>query len=342
MTNRYETHTVEKPLISHHAARLRECVRRYLFDSFGNYATLLLHTKLWIYTQSVQAKDRSGMKPREDFTVSLAAFDGHPLETGVETVAALGVKLVEPALIQGYTDPFDEDVFSEARARKIRRQFEMAGLSCSAFSAHIDVGAPDGGEQLLSRLRFAAELGAQRVVTNAAKAEFRKTFIERIDELVREAESVGVLIALENPGDGQPNVIDNAASASALMREYPTPWLGLNYDPGNLLTHQPHLDSVTDAMHLGPGLVSMHLKNALFNGERWRFTALNRGTIDYESILAHADTLSPAPDYSIELPLRVSRAPGGKPYRDRDPVPISTIRTALEESLQWLEEHRLR
>ena len=278
------------------------------------------------------------MNRRNDIAVSLVAFDGHPLETVIETIAELGVRFVEPAIIQGYTDPFDEDVFSDERARTIRRQIEAAGLSCSAFSAHIDVGAPDGLKQLQRRIRFAAELGATRVVTNAAKEEFRQTFMERIDTLVRDAESVGVVIALENPGDGRANIIDNAVSATALMRKYATPWLGLNYDPGNLLTHQPELDPVTDAMNLGPGLVSLHLKNGLIDGERLRFTALNRGAIDYQAVLAHTDSLSPPPEYSLELPLRLSRAPGGKPYRDRDPVPMDVIRTALEESLKWLEE----
>lgn len=278
------------------------------------------------------------MKQRNNIVVSLAAFDGHPFEVAVETVAALGAGFVEPALIKGYTDPFEEDIFSDELARSMRRQIEDRGLSCRAFSAHIDPGAPEGDDRLRRRIRFAAELGATRVVTNAARSEFEPEFFRRIDRLVRETEAAGVVVALENPGDGRPNVIDNAAAARRFIERYDTPWVRLNYDPGNLLTHQPDLDPVSDARELGPGLISMHLKNAtLTEGNRWRFTALNEGFIDYAAVLAHTDRLAAVPDYSLELPLRVSRAPGGRPFRDSDVVPIETIRKALEESLSWLE-----
>ncbi|MDA3949743.1 MAG: TIM barrel protein [Spirochaeta sp.] len=248
----------------------------------------------------------------------------------------MGVRAIEPALIQGYTDPFDEDIFTDRLAGSMRRTAEAAGISCVAFSAHIDIGAPDGDEQLRRRIRFASQLGARRVVTNAAKTEFQETFFQRIDGLAREAEAAGVVIALENPGDGRPNIIDNAAAARAFITKYDNPWIRLNYDPGNLLTHQPHLDPVTDAQDLGPGLVSMHLKNASLQGDRMRFTALHRGSIDYAAVLAHTDGLDPVPEYCVELPIRVSRAPGGKPFRDSELVPLETIHEALDASLSWL------
>ncbi|MFW6293569.1 MAG: sugar phosphate isomerase/epimerase family protein, partial [Spirochaetota bacterium] len=275
----------------------------------------------------------------EDITVSLVAFDGYPLETAVDVVAALGVKSVEPAMIAGYTDPFDESAFSDEHAQAMRSTVEDAGLGCDAFSAHIDIGAPGGVEQAFRRLRFAGALGAKRLATNAAKEGYRESFLAAIEPLAREAERSGVVIALENPGDGAPNVIDDAAAAARLVRSIGSPWIGINYDPGNLLTHRPDTNAAEDVRAFGPGLVSLHVKDAAPEGEWLRYCAVGEGVIDYEAILRHCDTLDPRPAYSIEAPLRLARKPGGTTKRDETPRPLEEIREALRASIAWMVGH---
>lgn len=279
------------------------------------------------------------MRSIEDLTVSLVAFDGYPLETAVDVVAELGIVSVEPAMIEGYTDPFDESAFSDERARSMRRTVERAGLTCDAFSAHIDIGAPDGLEQALRRLRFAGALGAKRLATNAAKEQYRESFDAAIEPLAREAERLGVVLALENPGDGAPNVIADAAAAAELVGSIGSPWIGINYDPGNLLTHKPDLDAAADVRAFGGGLVSLHVKDAARDGEWLRYCAVGQGVVDYEAILRHCDALEPRPAYSIEAPLRLARKPGGTTKRDDEPRPLDEIREALRASVEWMAGH---
>ncbi|MFW5737543.1 MAG: sugar phosphate isomerase/epimerase family protein [Spirochaetota bacterium] len=279
------------------------------------------------------------MRSIENITVSLVAFDGYPLETAVEVVAELGVVSVEPAMIAGYTDPFDESAFSDERAATMRRAVEGAGLLCDAFSAHVDIGAPSGLDQALRRLRFAGALGAKRFATNAAKARYRESFMAAVEPLAREAERAGVVLALENPGDGAPNLIDDAAAAAELVRSIGSPWIGVNYDPGNQLTHAPEKDAAADVRAFGPGLVSLHVKDAAPEGEWLRYCAVGEGVIDYEAILRHCDTLDPRPAYSIEAPLRLARKPGGTTKRDETPRPLEEIREALRASIAWMVGH---
>ena len=279
------------------------------------------------------------MRTVEDLTVSLVAFDGYPLETAVAVVAELGVVSVEPAMIAGYTDPFDESAFSDERAREMRNTVEGAGLVCDAFSAHIDIGAPGGLDRALRRLRFAGALGAKRFATNAAKAQYRESFEAAVEPLAREAERAGVVLALENPGDGSPNLIDDAAAAAELVRSIGSPWIGINYDPGNLRTHEPDTDAAADVRAFGPGLVSLHVKDATPEGEWLRYCAVGEGIIDYEGILRHCDALDPRPAYSIEAPLRLARKPGGTTKRDETPRPLDEIREALRASIAWIVAH---
>lgn len=279
------------------------------------------------------------MRTVEDLTVSLVAFDGYPLETALDVVAELGVVSVEPAMIAGYTDPFDESAFSDDRAATMRRAVEKAGLTCDAFSAHIDIGAPGGLEQALRRLRFAGALGAKRLATNAAKAQYRGAFERAVEPLAREAERTGVVLALENPGDGAPNVIDDAAAGARLVRSIGSSWIGINYDPGNLLTHRPDTNAAEDVRAFGPGLVSLHVKDAAPEGEWFRYCEVGGGVIDYETILRHCDTLDPHPRYSIEAPVRLSRKPGGTTRRDEEPRPLDEVREALRSSIAWVVAH---
>ena len=277
------------------------------------------------------------MRERSSLVVSLVAFDGYPFETAVRTLAAIGVRRIEPALIAGYTDPFDETVFTDERARRMRMTAEAAGITCAAFSAHVDIGAPDGFDQVRRRLQFAAELGATRLATNAARKEYRDRFFRAIERLIPEAQRSGVKIALENPGDGRPNLMDSAADATELVARIDSPWVTVNYDPGNLVTHRPELEPERDALALGARLESLHLKDTARVDGRVRFVPLATGMIDYAKILAHTDTLAPAPEYSIEIPLRLTRAPGGKPDRDPTPPPLDHIRAVVTRSLEWLE-----
>ena len=303
--------------------------------------------------------------------ISLVPFDGHPFALAVETLAEIGIQRIEPALIAGYTDPFDEAIFTTKLARSWRSVAAAAGLRCAAFSAHVDIGAPGGAAQISRRLRFAAELGAKRLVTNAAAAEYREEFFCAMERLILEAQRYGVIIALENPGNGRPNLIDSAQSAAELVARFGSPWVSLNYDPGNLLTHQPGLRPEEDVLSLDSQVLgSLHLKNAALgslaktakgagaastaaqalgaalakgaarvNGPDgyWRFVPLCAGVIDYRKILAHTDKMVPRPEYCIELPLRLRREFKGTPHRATKPVKIQRIRKVLVQSLEWLE-----
>ena len=281
------------------------------------------------------------MRDRNSIIISLVPFDGHPFAVAAETLAEIGVQRIEPALIAGYTDPFDEAIFTTGLARSWRNIAAAVGLSCAAFSAHVDIGAPGGAAQAARRLRFAAELGVKRLVTNAAAEEYRDEFFRAMERLVLEAERYGVVIALENPGNGRPNLIDCAADAAELAARFDSPWVSLNYDPGNLLTHKPDLRPEEDAFllcgNIGAYLGSLHVKNAARIDNRWRFVTLSAGVIDYRRILTHTDKLVPRPEYSIEIPLRLSREFGGKPHRTSTPVPIKQIREVLIQSLEWIE-----
>ncbi len=265
-------------------------------------------------------------------SVSAAPYDGHPPEAMIDSLARCGATHVEPAFIVGYTDPFDETAFSEANAVRYAGWLKAAGLGCHAFSSHIDLGTDDAVAIFRRRMDFAARLGATVINTNAAIRANETGFFRNIGPLARHAESAGLVIGLENPGDGRPNLLDLAADGLALIARIGSPWVGLNADPGNTASHRPDADPVADTIASLPACVHLHLKAVRRSTDGWTYPPFGEGDHDTTSLL---NALQAWPDLpvSLETPIRMRRGPDAQPWRRVSSWPIEEIERCVGASL---------
>ncbi len=271
-------------------------------------------------------------------SVSAAPYDGYELAETLDSLAALGVRHLEPAFIAGYTDPFDETAFAAKEAYRYRRQVEAAGLSCICMSSHIDLGGTDAAQVFAGRMAFAAGIGAGIIATNAAARVDTDRFFRNMETLLPAAEDAGVIIALENPGNGEDNIFNLAADGIDLVRRFDSPFLRLNYDAANTASHQPALgDFAGDAIRALPASAHAHIKDLNSASDGWHFTAIGDGTIGCGRIL---DALAGYPDLpiSIELPLRFHRGPNALPVRRSERVPLAEIESAVSRSLRFVRQ----
>ncbi|PDT46618.1 TIM alpha/beta barrel domain-containing protein [Sinorhizobium fredii] len=266
-------------------------------------------------------------------SVSGAPYDGHSRETMLESVARIGFSHLEPAFIVGYTDPFDESAFKSDEAKDWRRALDTAGVACHAMSSHIDLGFDDAVAVFTGRMEFAAALGARVIATNAAARVRETSFMRNIEVLLKRAEALGLIIALENPGDGSDNLINIADDGVALIERLGSPCLRLNYDAANTASHRPGLgDYAEDAIRALPSSAHAHIKDVRRMEEGWIFAPIGEGDIGCVRLLK---AIAALPDFpiSIELPLRLHRDADAKPIRRTEPVPIEAIEKALTRSL---------
>jgi sugar phosphate isomerase/epimerase len=274
------------------------------------------------------------MKPI--LSISTAAFDGYPLQTAFEEISALGAKYVEIAFIQGYTDPFGEDYFNEINARAITSLLSHYGLRCFAFSSHINLG-DDGAEAIfVKRMHFARMIGASLIISNAALVQQGKTFLRNIRNLAVFAEKTDLAIALENPGDGVPNLLDTGCEAESLIESIGSDRVRVNYDFGNVVSHKfETVDPREDYKQAITVTSHYHLKDVC-RGEQpgWVFTAIGKGSIGYDSILDSLAELDVP--ISLEIPLRVHRGPDSRGIRAAQPVPLDRIRQVLSDSWSFV------
>ncbi len=269
-------------------------------------------------------------------SISAAPYDGYEFPLVLDSMARCGVRFVEPAFIVGYTEPFDEETFAPANARRYRAWLDESGLGCHAFSSHIDLGRADAVDVFKGRMDFAAALGTVVINTNAAVRTSRARFLDNIGPLAEHAASLGLTIGLENPGNGEDNLMNDAAEGLALVDMLGLPAVRLNYDPGNTVSHRPNrIDAAADAVAALPGCAHFHLKDVRADDAGWSFTVPGQGDIDCDTIMdalaAHADL-----PYAVELPLRMRRKRDAQPVRQSEPVPLAVIEGAVRECLAYV------
>ncbi len=271
--------------------------------------------------------------------ISTAAYDGYDLKVAFEEIAATGVDLVEVAFIEGYTDPFTEDYFSNENAAEISALLTQFGLTCMSFSSHVDLAKDGIVEIFKKRMVFARQLGAQYIISNAAPLSKKHRFMENIKELGQVAADLDLMIALENPGDGRPNVIDSAEPAARTVEEIGLASVTINYDFGNLLSHCfGKLLPEKDYKYVLNQAGHFHIKDVASNDAGWYFTEIGKGTINYETILKELTVFSDSVPLSLEIPLRVTRAPDASPRRASQPVDLEKIRSVMTESVNFVRE----
>jgi sugar phosphate isomerase/epimerase len=270
--------------------------------------------------------------------ISTAAYDGYDLATAFEEIARAGVDRVEVAFIEGYTDPFTEDSFNDDNVREITKLLSEYDLQCLSFSSHVDLSRDGIVEVFKNRMAFAHQLGSKYIVSNAAPLDRKEQFMQNIRELGQMAESMDMVIVLENPGDGKANVIDSGEPCARVIEEIGLESVKINYDFGNLISHCfEKIRPEEDYKFVRNCAAHYHIKDVASDESGWYFTEIGKGSIDYGPILRELAALPEPMPISLEIPLRIRRAPDASPRRAPQPVDLDKIRQVMEESVKFVK-----
>jgi len=269
--------------------------------------------------------------------INTLAFHGYPLDTALEEIARL-VRDVEPVYISKYDPTLGEDYFSERNAGMLRRRLEGLRLKATSVASHMDLGQPAAVDLFTKRMEFAKALGAEMILTNAGRKSQEQTFLRNIEQLTAYAETLDLVIALENPGDGRDQLLGTGIDGVAVLEKLGSDRVKLNYDFSNVFTYsqtttrpEQELESVL------PCVCHLHLKNVKPWDRGWAICGLDEGIIDYRSLFRRFPALSDIP-MSIELPLRFGfDAHFHFALRETRAAPsLESIRTILRSSLDYV------
>jgi sugar phosphate isomerase/epimerase len=185
---------------------------------------------------------------------------------------------------------------------------------------------------------FAKGIGAGMILTNASHESREQAFFRNIETLAAHAEDLDLTIALENPGDGQDQLLGTGIDGVAVLEKLGSDRIKLNYDFSNVFTYsqttkrpEQELESVL------PYVRHLHLKNVKPSAGGWAVCGLDEGAIDYQRLFRQCPALSNIP-MSLELPLRFGfDAQFHFALCETRAAPsLESIRTILKSSLDYL------
>ena len=219
-------------------------------------------------------------------SINTIDYEGYDLSTALQEIAKIGVSHVELGYTQGWTEGLTEEHFSEASAADINRLLSDLGLSSIALSAHIDLTTEAAVDELKRRIDFGKRLGAKIVNTKVGARSGLKQFEKNIEPIAEYAESVNIVIGLENPSEGTDQIITSGQTGAEVVKRIDSDFIKLNYDFGNAFTYSKgKVDPAFDYKNALPYACYLHLKDMSKNDDGWIFAQIGKGIVNYDTIL---------------------------------------------------------
>lgn len=239
-------------------------------------------------------------------SISTIAYLGYEIEDVIRQVKKIGSHYIELSFIETYNSSYNSYYFNSNNALAIRNLLNQYGLECYTLSAHMDLGNNDSQQAFKKRMEFAKEVGASIIITNSSTKDRSKVFFENISNLSKFAEKKGLIIALENPGNGNNNLMESVSECIQLISKINSGSVKINFDFFNILTYSKvHSNFLHELEYIADASVHFHLKNISKQDDLYYFDTINNDIINYSKILEKLYSIKKSKlSLSIELPFR--------------------------------------
>ena len=271
-------------------------------------------------------------------SINTLAYDGYDLTIALQEIAKIGASHVELGFTRGFTEGLTEAHFSEASAQKINRLISDLDLSCIALSAHIDLTTEAAVDELKRRIDFGKRLGVKIVNTKVGAKSGRQQLEKNIEPIADYAESMNIIIGLENPAEGTDQIIASGKTGAEIVKIIGSDFIKLNYDFGNAFTYSKgKVDPVQDYKEALPYACHLHLKDLKKSSNGWDFTQIGEGVVSYDIILKELVEEKKLLPLSIEQ-LFIYTATKDLIVQRKAKVPqLSQISMSLKASLNYVD-----
>ncbi|MFC1799107.1 sugar phosphate isomerase/epimerase family protein [Thermodesulfobacteriota bacterium] len=271
-------------------------------------------------------------------SINTLAYEGHDLADALTEIAGIGAKYVELGYTRGFMEGLTEDDFSETAARQMNALLAELGLSCIAFSAHIDLTMDESVDELKRRIDYGKMIGAKIVNTKVGHRTRREHFDKNIVPLARYAESMDIIIGLENPAEGEKQIINTGKGGAAVVKEIDSEYVRLNYDFGNSYTYTcGEVNPAEDYKEALPYAAYLHLKDMKKSAGGWEFTRTGSGIIEYDRIFKELVEEKKLLPMSIEYLFKYSASDDFVVSRKAETPELSEISAGLKASLEYVD-----
>ena len=232
-----------------------------------------------------------------------------PFEDRLKSIKDQGFDCVHIALskVPGFTA--DTDALNPGYAMYLRNAFRKAELDVAVLGCYLNLANPNQEtlkktqEKYFAHLRFASILGCGMVGTETGapneaysydkeachSKEALETFITNLKPVVKCAESMGVIIAIEPV---YRHIVYDAKRAREVLDRIESPNLQIIFDPVNLLwtdNYANRYEVIDEAIDLlGKDIAMIHLKDSILMEDSVKSVGCGFGEMKYDSIIKFA------------------------------------------------------
>lgn len=240
--------------------------------------------------------------------LGLRIHDGEkrPLEELLPLIRLQGFTCGHIALSKSVSpDMMRPTVLTPGYAMYLRHLFERNGLDIAVLGCYLNLADPDPvrlaaiTEKYMAHIRFASHLGCGVVGTETGAPnsaykyepachteEALSLFIERLRPVMRYAETMGVIFAIEPVWK---HIVYSPAQARRVLDEIASPNLQIIFDPVNLLCADNcgnREEIFAEAIELlGKDIAVVHIKDYILRDGEIVSVAAGTGEMEYESIM---------------------------------------------------------
>jgi sugar phosphate isomerase/epimerase len=232
-------------------------------------------------------------------TGSSIIFLPYTLEQALQGLSEAGFENVEIGAVKDFLEHLDPDNLGPAEVANCQRLLDQHGLTVVSMSGHAPLHLDIGRQRLTNVLRAGREMGIQVLNTftgDASTEEEIDAFVRNVNAIAEEAEEAGIRLCIETDS----NLLPTAKVGVDILERIGNPWVGINYDPGNVIYYTeavPEEDIELALPHLG----HVHLKDKRGGKGVADFPPLGDGDVDIPRILKTLDDAGYSGPVSMEI-----------------------------------------
>ncbi len=229
-----------------------------------------------------------------------------PLEERIADVHRLGFQCGHLALAKVIDEyPTTDEALTPGFAMYLKNLFARNQVDIAVLGCYLNLANPNRQQlektvhRYMAHIRFASLLGCGVVGTETGAPnetytyvpechgeEALQTFITNLRPVVRYAEQMGVILAIEPVWK---HIVCNPARARRVLDEIASPNLQIILDPVNLLdisNYKEQIAIVEEAVELlGPDVAMVHLKDYVVEDGKLKSVGCGFGQMDYTAVL---------------------------------------------------------
>ncbi|USD62443.1 sugar phosphate isomerase/epimerase [Vibrio sp. SCSIO 43140] len=274
----------------------------------------------------------------DNFSVSTVAYSGYTLDQAIESLHRIGIKNIELALIKGAVHDLVESDITIELAEWVKSSLDQKGMQCTSFAAHCEMNLGNCKERLLRRVQLCCTLACPRLVLYAPRDTTWQQFYSEARAAFDLAKLSGIKILIENVGDTRSYLLNDADDFDAFIEQVDNSVVGINFDPGNFLSHRPELDVLEHSIASLEVAEHIHIKDLIQSGDAWQCCEVGDGAGRYDALFDCAYQQENMPFFSIESPYSLERlVDGSTRLKPRDSVlSIQDIEMKLCSSIEFV------